>query len=90
LKKGIGNKYKGKVLLIFFNRDGIDYFANKCPHKKKKRNEEDDSNTKNTYKGKRTKKKVLKKKICTKEDCSSSNEDEAGESETKIVIFIKI
>jgi hypothetical protein len=76
--------------LIFFNSDGIGHFSNKCPHKKNKRNEEYDSNRKQTYKGKRTKKKVFKKSFFTKEDDSSSNEDEVSESETKRVLFMEI
>jgi hypothetical protein len=45
LKKGI-DKYRGKLPLICFNCDGIGNFANKCPHKKNKINEEDDSKSK--------------------------------------------
>jgi hypothetical protein len=76
--------------LICFNCDGIGHFSNKCPHKKNKRNEEDDSNRKQTYKGKRTKKKVFKKSLCTKEDDSSSDKDEVSESETERVLFMEI
>jgi hypothetical protein len=47
--------------LICFNCDGIGHFANKCPHKKNKINDEDDSNRKQTYKGKRTKRKSSRK-----------------------------
>jgi hypothetical protein len=61
LKKGTDYIYGGKLPLICFNFDGIGNFSNKCRHKKKKINEEDDSNTKQAYKGKRTKKKILKK-----------------------------
>jgi hypothetical protein len=57
LKKGTNGKYRGKLPLICFNCDGIGHFTNKCPHKKNKRNEEDDSNRKQIYKGKRTKNK---------------------------------
>jgi hypothetical protein len=71
--------------LTYFNCDGIGHFANKFPHKKK-RNDEDYSNSK----GKRTTKKVFKKILCTKEDISSSDEDEVSASETKRVIFMAI
>jgi hypothetical protein len=50
LNKGTNDRYKGKIPLIYFNRDGIGNFANKCPHKKNKRNDEDYSNKKRTYK----------------------------------------
>jgi hypothetical protein len=90
LKKGTGNRYKGKIPLICFNGDGIGNFSNKWPHKKKKRNNEDDSNRKKTYKGKRTKKKVFNKKIYTKEDNSSLDEDEVSESETERVLFMEV
>jgi hypothetical protein len=63
LKKGTNDRYRGKLPLICFNCDGIGHFANKCPHKKKKINEEDDSNRKQTYKGKRTKKKFSSRKF---------------------------
>jgi hypothetical protein len=68
LNKGTNGKYKGKLPLICFNCDGIGNFANKCPHKKSKKNDEDYSNRKQTYKGKRTKRKDFKKSLCTKED----------------------
>jgi hypothetical protein len=74
LNKGTNNKYRGKLPLIYFNCDGIGHFSNKCPHKKN-RNDERYSNRKQTYKGKRTTKKVFKKSLCTKEDISSSDED---------------
>jgi hypothetical protein len=67
LNKGINDRYRGKLHLICFNCDGIGHFYNKCPHKKK-RNDEGYSNSKQTYKGKRTTKKVFKKILCTKED----------------------
>jgi hypothetical protein len=76
--------------LICFNYDGIGHFDNKCPHKKNKINDEDDSNTKQTYKGKRNKKKVFKKCSCTKEHNSSSDETEVNESETERVLFMEI
>jgi hypothetical protein len=76
--------------LICFNCDGIGHFSNKCPDKKKKRNEEYDSNNKKIYKGKRTNMKVFKKRLCTKEDNSSSYEDEVSESETEIVLFMVV
>jgi hypothetical protein len=71
LNKGTKDRYKGKLPLIFFNCDGIGHFSNKCPHKKNKWNDEDYSNNKQTYKGKRTKNKSFKKSLCTKEDISS-------------------
>jgi hypothetical protein len=85
LYKGIDGKYRGKIPLIFFNCDGIGHFANKFPHKKK-RNDEGEQ----TYKGKRTTKKVFKKSLCTKEDISSSDEDEFSDSETERVIFMEV
>jgi hypothetical protein len=75
LNKGIDSRYRGKLLLICFNCDGIGHFANNCPYKKK-RNDEGCSKDKQTYKGKITTKKVFKKNLCTKEDISSSDEDE--------------
>jgi hypothetical protein len=51
LKKGTNGRYRGKILLICFNCDGIGHFANKCPHKKKI-NDEGYSKGKHTYKGK--------------------------------------
>ena len=92
LNKGTNNIYKGKFPLIYFNCDGIGNFSNKCPHKKKKRNDEDYSNRKQTYKDKRTTKKVFKKNLCTKEDISSSDEDEdqVNDNETKGVLFMAV
>jgi hypothetical protein len=81
LNKGANGRYIGKIPLICFNCDGIGNFANKCPHKKK-RNDEGYSKGRQTYKGKRTTKKVFKKNFCTKEDISSSDEDEVSDSET--------
>jgi hypothetical protein len=81
LNKGSNDRYRGKLPLIFFNCYGIGHFSNKCPHKKK-RNDEGYSNKKQTYKGKRTLKKVFKKSLCTKEDISSLDEDEVSDSET--------
>jgi hypothetical protein len=89
LKKGT-EKYRGKILLICFNCDGIGDFDNKCSHKKKKRNEEDDSKSKQIYKGKRTKKKIFKKILCTKEDRSSSNEDEVSDSNKERVLLMEV
>jgi hypothetical protein len=43
-----------------------------------------------TYKGKRTTKKVFKKSFCTKEYISSSDEDEVSDSETGRVIFMVV
>jgi hypothetical protein len=89
LNKGTNDRYRGKLPLICFNCDGIGHFANKCPHKKK-RNDEGYSNRKQTYKGKRTTKKVFKKILCTKEDISSSDEDEVSDSETERVLFMAV
>jgi hypothetical protein len=75
LNKGTNDRYKGKFSLICFNCDGIGHFANKFPHKKNKRNDEDYSNSKQRYKVKRTTKKDFKKILCTKEDNSSLDED---------------
>jgi hypothetical protein len=89
LNKGTNSKYIGKLPLICFNCDGIGHFANKCAHKKK-RNDEGYSKGKQTYKGKRTTKKVFKKNFCTKEDISSSDEDEVSDSETGRVLFMEV
>jgi hypothetical protein len=89
LSKGINGRYRGKLPLICFNCDGIGHFSNKCPHKKK-RNDEGYSKGRQTYKGKITTKKVFKKNFCTKEDISSSDEDEANDSETGRVLFMKV
>jgi hypothetical protein len=62
----------------------------KCPHKKSKRNDEDYSNRKQTYKGKNTKKKAFKKILCPKEDISSSDEDEFSGNETERVLFMEV
>jgi hypothetical protein len=62
LNKGTNGKYKGKLPLNLFNCDGIGHFANKCSHKKK-RNDEGYSKGRQTYKGKRTTKKVFKKTL---------------------------
>ena len=67
----------------------IGHFANKCPYKKK-RNDEGYSKDKQTYKGKRTTKKVFMKTFCTKEDISSSDEDEVSDSETGRVLFMAV
>jgi hypothetical protein len=75
--------------LICFNCDGIGHFDNKCPHKKK-RNDDGYSNRKQTYKGKRTIKKVFKKSLCTKEDISSLDEDETNDSEIERVLFMVV
>jgi hypothetical protein len=90
LNKGMNDRYKGKLPLICFSCDGIGHFAKKCPHNKNKRNDEYYSNNKQTYKGKRTKKKDFKKILCTKEDISSSDEDEVNESETERVLFMAV
>ena len=90
LNKGTNDIYKCQFLLVCFNCDGIGHFANKFPHKKNKRNDEDYSNIKQTYKVKRTTKKDFKKILCTKEDISSSNEDEVSDSETGRVLFMVV
>jgi hypothetical protein len=84
------DKYKGKLPLIFFNFDGIGHFANKFPHKKKKRNEEDEAKMKQLHKGKRYKNNFFKKSFCTKEDNSSLDEDEVNDSDTERVLFMEI
>jgi hypothetical protein len=89
LNKGTNGKYKGKLPLICFNYDGIGHFSNKCPHKKKT-NEEGYSKGRQTYKSKRTTKKVFKKNFCTKEDISLSDEDEVSDSETERVLFMAV
>jgi hypothetical protein len=89
LNKGTNDRYRDKLPLICFNCDGIGHFANKCPHKKK-RNNEGYSKGKNTYKGKRTTKKVFKKSLYTKEDISSSDEDEVSDNETGRVLFVAV
>ena len=89
LNKGTNGKYRGKIPLICFNCDGIGHFAKKCPHKKK-RNDESYSKGRQTYKGKRTTKKVFKKKFCTKEDISLSDENEVSDSETGRVLFMAV
>jgi hypothetical protein len=89
LNKGTNDKFRGKLTLICFNCDGIGHFSNKCTHKKK-RNDEGYSNRKQTYKGKRTTKKVFKKILCTKEDISSSYEDEVSDNEREKFLFITI
>jgi hypothetical protein len=89
LNKGTNGRYRGKLLLICFNCDGIGHFSNKCPHKKK-RNDEGYSKGRQTYKGKRTTKKVFKENFCTKEDISSSDEDEVSDNETWRVIFMEV
>jgi hypothetical protein len=89
LNKGTNGRYRGKLPLIYFNCDGIGHFANKCPHKKK-RNDEGYSNRKQTYKGKRTTKKVFQKSLCTKEDISSSDEDEVCDCEIERVLFMEV
>jgi hypothetical protein len=89
LKKGTDGRYRGKLPLICFNCDGIGHFARKCPYKKK-RNDEGYSKGKQTYKGKRTTKKVFKKSLCTKEDISSLDEDEVSDSEIERVLFMAV
>jgi hypothetical protein len=89
LNKGTNKRYRGKLLLIFFNYDGIGHFSNKFPHNKK-RNDEGYSNKKQTYKGKRTTNKVVKKILCTKEDISSSDEDKVGDNGIDKVLFMEV
>jgi hypothetical protein len=89
LNKGTDGRYRGKFPLICFNCDGIGHFVNKCSHNKK-RNDEGYSKGKQTYKDKRTTKKVFKKILCTKEDISSSDEDEVSDSETGRVLFMAV
>jgi hypothetical protein len=89
LNKGTNGRYRGKIPLICFNCDGIGHFDNKCPHNKK-RNDEGYSKGRQTYKGKRTIKKVLQKNFCTKEDISSLDEGEVSDSETGRVLFMVV
>jgi hypothetical protein len=89
LNKGTDDRYRGKIPLIFFNCDSIGLFANKFPHKKK-RNDEGYSKGKQTYKGKRTTKKVFKKILSTKEEISSSDEDEVSDNETGRALFMEV
>jgi chromosome segregation ATPase len=89
LNKGTNDRYRGKLPLICFNCDGISHIGNKFPYKKK-RNDGGYSKGIQTYKGKRTTKKVFKKKLFTKEDISSSNEDEVSDSETERVLFMAV
>jgi hypothetical protein len=55
------DKYKGKIPLICFDCDGVGHFANKFPHKKKKRNGEDDPKNKKIQRGKTNKQTKLRK-----------------------------
>ena len=64
LNKGTNDRYTCKFPFICFNCDGIGHFAKKFPHKKNKRNDEDYSNRKQTYKRKRTTNKSFKKSLC--------------------------
>jgi hypothetical protein len=89
LNKGNNDRYRGKLLLIYFNCDGIGHFSKKCPYKKK-RNDEGYSKGKQTYKRKRTTNKVFKKILCTKEDISSSDEDGVNDSEIERVLFMVV
>jgi hypothetical protein len=89
LNKGTNGGYIGKLPLICFNFDGIGHFDNKCPYRKK-RNDEGYSKGKQTYKGKKTTKKVFKKRLCTEEDISSSDEDEVSDNVTKRVLFMVV
>jgi hypothetical protein len=89
LNKGTDGRYRGNIPLIIFNCDGIGHFANKCPHKKK-RNDKGYSKGKQTYKGKRTTKKVFKKSLCTKEDISSLDEYEVSDGEMGRVLFMEV
>jgi hypothetical protein len=89
LNKRTNSRYRCKIPLICFNCDGIGHFSNKFPPKKK-RNDESYSKGRQTYKGKRTTKKVFKKNFFTKEDISSSDEDEVSDSETGRVLFMEV
>jgi hypothetical protein len=89
LNNGTNDRYRGKLPLICFNYDVIGHFANKCPHNKN-RNDEGYSKGIQTYKGKKTTKKVFKKNFCTKENISSSDEDEVSDSETRRVLFMAV
>jgi hypothetical protein len=89
LNKGTNDRYRGKLLLICFNCDGIGHFSNKFPHNKK-RNDEVYSNRKQTYKGKININNFFKKSLCTKEDISSSDEYEVSDIETQRVLFMAV
>jgi hypothetical protein len=89
LNKGTDGRYRGKIPLICFNCDGIVHFSNKCPYKKNI-NDKSYSKGKQTYKDKRTTKKVFKKILCTKEYISSSDEDEVSDSEIERVLCMAI
>jgi hypothetical protein len=89
LNKRIDGRNRGKFPLICFNCDGIGHFDNKCTYKKK-RNGEGYSKGKQTYKGKRTTKKLFKKILCTKEDISSSDKDEVSDREIERVLFMEV
>jgi hypothetical protein len=66
LNKGTNDIYRGIFPLNCFNCDGIGHFAKKFPHKKNKRNDEDYSNRKQTYKGKGTQRKFTRKTYAPK------------------------
>jgi hypothetical protein len=89
LNQGTNGRYRGKLPLICFNCDGIGHFSNKFPHKRK-RNYKGYSKGRQTYKGKRTTKKVFKKNFCTNEDISSSDEDEVSDNETGRFLFMAV
>jgi hypothetical protein len=65
LKKGTNDKYRGKIPLICFMVLVI--LLTNVSIRKRKGNEEDNSNRKKMYKGKKTKNKFFKKRFCTKE-----------------------
>jgi hypothetical protein len=66
LNKGTNGRYRGKLSLICFNCNGIGHFANKCPHKKNKRNDEDYSNSNKHIKAKEPQRKFSKKTYAPK------------------------
>jgi hypothetical protein len=89
LNKRTNGRYRGKIHLICFNGDGIGHFSDKCPYKKMI-NDEGYSKGKQTYKEKKTTKKVFKKSLCTKEDISSSIEYEVSDNETERFLFMEV
>jgi hypothetical protein len=80
LKKGSG-KYQGKIPLKCFNCGKIGHFENKCPHKKKDQNSEDEEK----YKSKIFDR---KKSLCVNNDDSSEDTDSDSSCEDKVNEFM--
>jgi hypothetical protein len=90
LKKGTC-KYKGNLLLKFFNCGKIGHFENKCPcARKSDSDEEKDPKKENKYqKGNwKNKRKFFKKNLYSRNDSSSSGEDDETDSDLKKVLFM--